>query len=86
MSTHEALVARVRGEYREMPGLRLSFVQACRLWQMEARTCEMVLEALVTERFLVRSQNGAFMASPMTGERLNSVKAAAPRPDLRRSA
>ena len=68
-----------------MPGLRLSFAQACRLWQLEARTCEMVLDALVTERFLVRSQNGAFMASP-TGERLNSAKAAVPRPELRRSA
>ena len=31
----EALVQRVRGEFREMPGLRLTFAQACRLWQLD---------------------------------------------------
>jgi hypothetical protein len=32
----EWLVTRVRGEFFEMPGLRLTFEQACPLWQMDA--------------------------------------------------
>lgn len=30
----ESLIDRVRGEYREMPGLKLTVAQACRLWQI----------------------------------------------------
>lgn len=62
MSPHEMLVARIRGEYREMPGLRLTFAQACRLWQMDAATCELVLHTLLTEHFLARTNDGAFVA------------------------
>src|SRR5256885_1886520 len=36
----ESLDARVRGEYREMPGLHLTCAQACRLWQLDAIECE----------------------------------------------
>jgi hypothetical protein len=60
----ESLVARIRGEYREMPGLRLTFPQACRLWQIDACTCEVLLEQLVREAFLVRTDNGAYIALP----------------------
>jgi hypothetical protein len=43
----DALLARIRGEYREMPGLRLTVAQACRLWQLDAPTCTAVIEARV---------------------------------------
>jgi hypothetical protein len=36
----DAFVARVRGEYCEMPGLRLTISQACRLWQVALSTYE----------------------------------------------
>lgn len=49
----DSLVARIRGEYREMPGLRLTVAQACRLWQIDAAVCEAVLHTLIEERFLV---------------------------------
>jgi hypothetical protein len=62
----ESLVARVRGEYREMPGLRLTCSQACRLWQEHISTCEMVLEELVREGFLYRTDTGAYIAAPTT--------------------
>jgi hypothetical protein len=61
---HALLVARIRGEYREMPGLRLTFVQACRLWQLDTGTCEAVLHTLLTEGFLARTSNGMFIALP----------------------
>jgi hypothetical protein len=66
----ELLVARIRGEYREMPGLSLTLAQACRLWHMHARECEAVLETLVAEGFLGRTQSGSFIALPATSQRL----------------
>ena len=65
----DALVARIRGEYREMPGLRLTFVQACRLWQIDAPTCQTVLEQLVREAFLCQTENGSYIAGPVTPSR-----------------
>lgn len=58
----ESLVARIRGEYQEMPGLRLTFAQACRLWQVDAATCETLLAQLVREAFLYKIANGAYIA------------------------
>ena len=58
----DALLLRVRGEFREMPGMRLSSVQACRFWQLDRETCEAVLARLAAERFLVRTADGAFIA------------------------
>lgn len=60
----EALVRRVRGEYREMPGLRLTIAQACRLWQVDRATCERILGELVQERFLQQTRDGAYVAFP----------------------
>jgi hypothetical protein len=57
-----SLVARARGEYLEMPGLRVSVVQACRLWQVDASTCELVLDQLVLEGFLCKSDSGFYVA------------------------
>jgi hypothetical protein len=62
MTPLESLVARIRGEYCEMPGLRLTFAQACRLWQVDAPTCETLLEQLVREAFLYKTDNGAYIA------------------------
>ena len=66
MPLFESLIGRIRGEYREMPGLRLTFAQACRLWQMDAPTCEMLLEQLVREAFLYKTGNGSYIAISST--------------------
>ena len=66
MPPFDSLVARIRGEYSEMPGLRLTFAQACRLWQMDGAMCEIVLEHLVREKFLYKTDNGAYIAWPTT--------------------
>lgn len=82
MSPPEMLVTRIRGEYREMPGLRLTAAQACRLWQIDAPTCDVVLQTLVSEGFLLRRQDGKFIARP--SERLNMANAV-PAPLRRRA-
>lgn len=50
--TDDALRERVRGEYLEMPGLRLTLAQAARLFDLELRLCSQVLETLVTDGML----------------------------------
>jgi hypothetical protein len=62
MPSPESLIVRIRGEYREMPGLRLTLAQACRLWQVDVATCETLLEQLVREAFLHRTDDGAYIA------------------------
>jgi hypothetical protein len=82
----EMLVARIRGEYREMPGLRLTFAQARRMWQMDADTCTVVLQTLVGEEFLIERQDGTFIALPTTATQLKTVKADLTSTRLRRDA
>jgi len=55
------LLRRVRAEFLEMPGLRLTRAQARRLWALDEVHCEAVLAALVDARFLVESRNASFM-------------------------
>ena len=62
-TTHAALVMRVLGEYREMPGLSLTLQQAARLWHIEPGACEAVLTALVAQGFLARTRDGAFVST-----------------------
>jgi hypothetical protein len=65
----EQLVRRVRGEYLEMPGLRLTRLQAQRLWAMDQQTCADVLAALIEVGFLRRQQDGTYtrlVDGPMT--------------------
>jgi hypothetical protein len=45
---------RVQGEYREMPGLQLTLVQASRLWNTNLTVSQEVLDALVEAAFLCR--------------------------------
>ncbi len=52
---------RVKGEYLEMPGLRLTAAQAQRLWGLDSEACDALLGALVDTKFLYRTRDGAFM-------------------------
>jgi len=60
------LVERARGEFFEMPGLRLTFEQACRLWQVDVSTCERLLDHLVGEGSLCKTDSGFYVASETT--------------------
>lgn len=57
----DALLHRVRAEFLEMPGLRLTPEQAARLWSLEPAVCLFVIDALVGARFLRRTPAGAVM-------------------------
>ena len=55
------LLLMVRAEYDEMPGLRLTLAQACRLFGIGPRTAETVLQRLVDTGVLARTATGSFM-------------------------
>lgn len=59
-STLEMLLRRIRGEFRDMPGLALTPAQASRLFGIDARVCDRVLSALVEGRHLLRCPDGRF--------------------------
>ena len=53
------LVDRVRCEFLEMPGLRLTIPQAARLWGLDLPSCEAVVDVLIRCEFLQRTASGA---------------------------
>jgi hypothetical protein len=55
------VLRRIQGEFNEMPGLRLTPPQACRLWGMDSANCAATLDALVATQFLFRTRDGSFM-------------------------
>jgi len=55
----QKLVERVRCEFLEMPGLRLTMPQAARLWGLDLPSCEAVVDALIRSAFLQRTASGA---------------------------
>ena len=54
------VIARVRAEFLEMPGLCLTVPQAQRLCGLERTVCDLVLEELVDAKFLRVSPDGAY--------------------------
>jgi hypothetical protein len=62
--TIEALALRIRGEFKEMPGLSLTVRQASRLWQIDTDVCQAVLDALVVAKILRRRSDGVYIAQP----------------------
>lgn len=56
----ESLLRRIRGEFDEMPGLRLTPQQARRLFGVRADICARILEALVADGVLVRRGDGTY--------------------------
>ena len=55
----DRVARRVRQEFLEMPGLRLTPQQASRLWGLEGDTCRAVIEVLVASAFLRWTTSGA---------------------------
>ena len=58
--TFNTLVERIRAEYLEQPGLRLTEAQACRLWRLDEGTTRHALTTLTGASFLQRSDDGRY--------------------------
>jgi hypothetical protein len=48
----DLVTRRVREEFREMPGLRLTPAQATRLWGLEQEVCRQVIDSLIAAAYL----------------------------------
>jgi hypothetical protein len=53
------LIQRVRAEFDEMPGLRLTPAQAARLLGLDRGSCERVISVLVRSAFLRWTSDGS---------------------------
>lgn len=60
LAAREALHCRVRAEFDEMRGLRLSLPQASRLFDLRGDVCARILDVLAAEGFLKRSADGRY--------------------------
>jgi hypothetical protein len=58
---HAVQIRRIYSEYIEMPGLRLTCVQAQRLWGLDADTCATALRVLVDAGFLRLTNAGQYV-------------------------
>jgi hypothetical protein len=56
---YATLLQRVRSEFNEMPGLRLTPAQAARLLGLDHYSCQRVLNALVGSAFLRWTADGS---------------------------
>jgi hypothetical protein len=54
------LTMRVRSEYLEMPGLRLTTAQAQRLWNLDRQQCDAVFAVLIEAGIIKRMPDGSF--------------------------
>ena len=55
-----ALLCVIRGEFREMPGMRLTRAQFRRLWNLTSQECDRLLTHLLQDEFLVEVRDGRF--------------------------
>ena len=57
----DTVIKRVKSEFTEMPGLRLTMPQAMRLWGLDRDECQRVINTLVNTAFLQRNARGEFL-------------------------
>ena len=72
----EDAVELIQMEYVEMPGLKLTFWQARRLFDFSEELCERALAVLIRSGFLARTSDGAYLrrsSSSTSAERIASL-------------
>ena len=63
-SKEDNLLRRVRGEFRKMPGMRLTVDQAMQWWSLDRPTCSKLFASLVAAGFLQRDDYGRYRKVP----------------------
>lgn len=79
-------VERLRAEFLEMPGLRLTRDQIRRFCGLDPTACSAALKTLVDERFLCAKPDGTYTRLTDDVARLRPARATLDSPDLRRQA
>ena len=68
----EQVAELIRMEYVELPGLKLTFWQTQRLWNLPEDLCRQALFVLTQSRFLTRAADGAYVRAPTPVSRPDS--------------
>lgn len=61
MKVQDPQLVRIHSEFREMPGLKLTAVQASRFWNLGPTESRQALEALVKASVLGRTSDGHYI-------------------------
>ena len=61
------LIGRVRGEFSDMPGLRLTLRQASRLWSHSPEVCKRIFQELEHQGVLKRANGDAYCRRDLGG-------------------
>ena len=69
------VLQRIRAEFREMPGLKLTAAQATRLWHLDPGHSEALLNTLVSDGVLRKRADGAYLVSSSEPARARLLKA-----------
>jgi hypothetical protein len=77
MTVPQDIVERVRSEYLEMPGMRLTPQQLQRLCGIGPSLCDAVLESMVAARFLTARPDGTYVRASDGLPQPRMIKAAA---------
>lgn len=59
-SKQDCELRRVRGEFRAMPGMKLTIEQAVQRWSIDRQTCSEMFDSLVAAGFLQRDAYGRY--------------------------
>ncbi len=79
-------VERLRAEFLEMPGLRLTLNQIHRFCGLDPNACSVALNTLVEERFLCAKPDGTYARRTDDVARLRPARATLDSLELRRQA
>jgi hypothetical protein len=69
LSSEREWIQIIRGEFLEIPGLRLTKTQIQQLWGLHADVCTTVLEALLSQGFLQLTADGHYVHGSIGGTR-----------------
>jgi hypothetical protein len=56
----------IRGEFLEIPGLRLTRREFQRMWNLDALTCDSLIRSLEESQFLRQTAQGAYVRADST--------------------
>jgi hypothetical protein len=68
-----SLVARIKAEYREMPGLQLTERQMQRMWGLDRPTWEVVIGTLVSQRIIVKTCRDVYARADHPGTTIQAA-------------
>lgn len=69
------MLERIRAEYLEMPGMRLTAEQVQRLCGVDASLCQLVMDSLVARKFLCLHPDGTYVRMTVDSVRPRPLEA-----------